>query len=480
MSFAWTSSHLIAIDRELARRSLADFVKMAWRILEPRRQLKWGWVLDGICAHLEAVSRGEIKNLLMNVPPGTMKSLITAVFWPAWEWGPCDRADLRIVGTAHAQRIATRDTRKMRILVQSPWFQARWPIEFARDQDEKTKFENTKFGFRASMPFTSMTGDRGDRVLLDDPIDAFHANSEAHLREAEVAFTETLPSRVNDGDSAIVVIMQRLNEKDVSGLILERGLDYVHFSVPMEYDAETSKSTRWARDPRTEPGELMFPERFDAETVAKLKKDMGAYAVAGQLQQRPSPRGGGMFKRAWFLKTAAAAPVGTVWVRGWDLAASEDEISPATAGVLMGRAPDGRIFIGRHVREQFGPAAVMGLIKATAKQDDADHKLRVRQDLPQDPGQAGKVQKADFIRELAAHDVHVSTEVGDKEDRARPFAAQCEAENVYLLLGYDHTGFIDEAATFPTGRFKDRIDAASRAYAALVVDDGEKKGGTLW
>lgn len=480
MTLRLNAADWLAIEKELCRRSLADFIRQAWPVLEPGRVLRWGWILDGICAHLEAVTRGEIKNLLLNVPPGTMKSLIVSVFWPAWEWGPAAKPDKRFVGTAHAMRLAIRDTRKMRILVQSQWYQSRWPITFARDQDEKTKFENLSMGFRASMPFTSMTGDRGDRVILDDPIDAFSSNREADLRDAEIAFTETLPTRINDENSAIIVVMQRLHEKDVSGLILDRGLDYVHFCAPMEYDPELSKSTKWFTDPRTQPGELLFPERFPREAVDKLKKEMGAYGAAGQLQQSPTPRGGGMFKRDWFLQRIGAPPIGTRWARGWDLAASTDPQSAATAGVLMGRAPDGRFILAGSVVERFGPAGVKTLIKTTAVDDDARGWGMVKQSLPQDPGQAGKVQKADFVGELAAHDVHVTPEIGDKEDRARPFAAQCEAGNVWILTGWDPTGFIDEAATFPTGKFKDQIDAASRAYAALVVEEGEKKGGTLW
>src|SRR5690606_34247123 len=164
-----TEADRLAIERELCRRSLADFAKLAWPILEPATPLKWGWALDAICQHLEAVSDGRINRLLMNVPPGTMKSLLTAVIWPAWEWGPRGMPEKRFISTAHKQDLAVRDNLKCRRLIQSEWYQARWPITLTGDQNAKTKFENDRTGFREAMAFTSMTGARGDRVILADP-----------------------------------------------------------------------------------------------------------------------------------------------------------------------------------------------------------------------------------------------------------------------------------------------------------------------
>ena len=151
-----TAADLLACERELASRSLADFARMAWAQLEPATELKWGWALDSICEHLEAVSRGEIKRLLMNVPPGSMKSLLTGVIWPAWEWGPKGRPELRYLGTAHKQELAVRDNMKCRRLIQSAWYQERWPIALTSDQNAKTKFENDRTGFREAMAFTKI------------------------------------------------------------------------------------------------------------------------------------------------------------------------------------------------------------------------------------------------------------------------------------------------------------------------------------
>lgn len=300
--------------------------------------------------------------------------------------------------------------------------------------------------------------------ILDDPISAHDANSDAKLLDAKIAFTETLPTRVNNEASSIVVIMQRLNERDVAGVILDAGLDYEHLMIPMRFedDRRCVTSIGWT-DPRKKDGELMFPERFPEPQVVELEKTLGSYAVAGQLQQRPAPRGGGMFKRADF-GIVAAAPAGCRWVRGWDLAATESADAAWTAGVKMGRGPKGEFYIAHVARIQGSPAAVERLLVNTAAQDG----LETKGSIPQDPGQAGKAQVQYLIRQLAGFDYHASPESGDKITRAQPLAAQVEAGNVYLVAGDWNEAFLAEAETFPNGKWKDQIDAASRAFSELV------------
>jgi len=458
-----TRADLQAIERELCSRSLADFAKRAWRVLEPATPLKWGWALDAICLHLEEVTDGRIPRLLMNVPPGMMKSLLTGVIWPAWEWGPKGKPETRFLGTSHKEALAVRDSMKCRRLIQSEWYQTLWPTRLTSDQNAKTKFENDATGFREAMAFTSMTGSRGDRVILDDPLSADDANSDAALEKADLSFTEALPSRVNNEASAIVVIMQRLHQRDTSGIILDRKMPYVHLCLPMRFEADRRCVTPIFTDPRTYDGELLFPERFGEAQVADLEKTLMAYATAGQLQQRPTPRGGGMIKRQW-LPIVKAIPAGCRWVRAWDLAATATDQAAWTAGVKMGKTPDGRYIIADVRRIQGSANDVEQLLRSTASQDGTE----VRGSIPQDPGQAGKAQVQYLIKQLAGFAYTASPESGDKATRAEPLAAQAEAGNVMLLEGEWNQAFIEEAETFPRGKFKDQVDAASRAFAELV------------
>lgn len=450
------------LEREVCAASLAVFARRAWPMLEPSTPLKWGWALDAICAHLEAVTDGRIRRLLINVPPGSMKSLLTSVIWPAWEWGPKGMPQMRYLGTAHKQDLAVRDSTKCRRLIQSAWYQRHWPITLTGDQNAKTKFENSATGFREAMAFTGMTGSRGDRVILDDPHSVDDANSAAKLAGDIVTFREALPSRVNNDQSAIVIIMQRLNEGDVSGVALELG--YEHLCIPMRYEGPRAPTCIGWQDPRTAPGELMFPERFPEEQVKELESSLGEYAVAGQLQQRPAPRKGGLFKPDQ-LQVVDAAPAGEIkWARGWDLASVTDD-GDWTAGGKLGRLADGRFVIGDMAHFQRGPDERDAAIVNTAGLDGKS----VRVSIPQDPGQAGKTQVAYLTRLLAGFKVVSSPETGDKVTRAEPFAAQVNVGNVLMVRRPWNEALLNEMRMFPNGAHDDQVDALSRAFAEVMA-----------
>lgn len=455
----------VGMERELCSRSLIDFIRQAWPVLEPGQPYVHGWHMDAIAEHLEAVTAGQIKRLLINIPPGTMKSMAACVFWPAWEWGPKEMPSIRFIGASHEEGLATRDNVKMRRLVQSDWFQRMWPLHMQGDQNAKTYFENERTGWRQSCPVKSMTGRRGDRVVWDDPHSVEDAHSEAALGEANRVFRETLPTRLNSPEhSAIIVVMQRLSEKDVSGVILSEDLGYEHLCLPMEYEGPGKTTSLGFRDPRKQDGELLFPERFPRAVVERDKKIMGPYAVAGQFQQRPSPKKGGEFEPD-MIQIVDAIPAGPVrWCRGWDLGATEGG-GDYTASVRIGALQDGRYIISHADRKQYGTAKRDQYIKNTA---DADGRGLVKQSLPQDPGQAGKGQAAAFVAMLAGHIVHTSPETGDKVVRARPLASQVNAGNVLMLRGSWNTDLTDELRLFPNGLNDDQVDAAGRAFVGLI------------
>lgn len=460
----------IDIDRERARRSFLAFIKMAWHVLEPATELKVGWAIEAICAHLEAVTRGDITRLLMNVPPGTMKSLTTSVLWQAWEWGPMGMAFIKAVTASYETGLSIRDARKLRMLVESDWYQARWPIKLADDQNQKTRFENDKTGFRAIRPITSLTGERGHRLIIDDPHSIKLAESDVQRIETVREFREAAPTRLIDPmTSAIIVIMQRVHQKDVAGEIIDSIGGYEHLCLPMEYDPKSHCRTSIGfSDPRTEENELLFPERFPREVVERDKKVMGAYATAAQFQQLPSPRSGGLFKRHNF-GTIPALPAGCVFVRKWDLAGTEGKKSDATAGLLMAKTPDERTIVVDVVTVRAEPSDVERIVKATAEQDRTRYGRTVVQHFNIDPGQAGKSQRNAYAKLLKGFILKFEKEKGTKAYRALAVAAQVEVGNVFLLD--DGSGsaawigpFLDELAMFPAGAHDDQVDAFTGAY----------------
>ena len=463
--------------QEIAARSgrmnLSDFIPLAWHALEPGRDYVHGWHIDAISEHLEAIGTGEIKRLAIALPPGMMKSMLIAVLYPAWLWGPHGQAFKRIIGFSHRIDLSMRDATRCRNLMTSEWYKGLWGTQFKLrdDQNTKTRYENDQTGFRISDYVRGGTGDRGDLLLIDDPHQVMGADSDTIRGTAITWLHEAMPTRLTDPKkSAIVVIHHRLHEQDMIGEILASDLGYEYLMLPMEFERDRRCTTSIGfKDPRTKEGELLFPERFPKEVVERDKRAMGSYAVAGQFQQRPAPRGGGMFKRHWF-EIVASAPSDCRWVRHWDLAATEGA-GAYTAGVLLGHSKStGKYYVGDVIRQQLSGDQVKKLIRQTAILDEADFGRRNYSiHLPQDPGQAGKVQAKDFVTMLAGFDVHAEIESGEKEVRARPFAAQAEAENVKLIRGDWNDAYLHELSSFPTGKNKDQVDASSGAFGALLM-----------
>lgn len=451
-----TQSDLVAVERELCKRSLAHFAKRAWHILEPATPLKWGWALDAICEHLEAVTNGEIHRLLMNVPPGTMKSLLTGVIWPAWEWGPREMPEMRFVGTAHEETLAIRDSRRCRDLIKSDWYQKLWPLEFARDLDGKREFGNTKKGFRQARAFTSMTGVRGDRVILDDPISADNANSLAKLEEARIAFTETLPTRINSDKSAIIVVMQRLNEKDTSGVILEMGLPYVHLCIPMRFESARRcvTSIGWV-DPRTEEGELMFPERFSEQQVKELETTLGSYGTAGQLQQRPAPRGGGIIKESWY-RYYTVLPQLEWRVITVDTAQKVEQQNDYSVLQCWGRSTTGQAVLLDQVRGKWEAPDLVVQARAFWNKHKDNKLPKLRKMLVED-----KVSGTGLIQTLRREGVAIKAVQRNKDKISRGHDAAPFIESGNVLLPEDApylSDFLAESSTFPGGAHDDQLD----------------------
>ena len=302
---------LINLNEKVKRNcegSLEAFCRASWHIIEPGTQLKWNWHLSTICGYLEAFHRGEIpRNLIINVPPGTLKSILVSVMYPTWVW--INNPEKRFLTVTNEQGLAIRDALRMKQIITSNWFQTKWELDLQNDQNEKTLFANIKRGHRQSQGITgATTGKRGDYLIIDDPIDAKHAFSDVIRVGVNDTYDQTLSTRLNDpNESGILLIMQRLHEGDLSGHLLKKTkTKWVNLCIPMkfenvaQFDAGKDIGRPKLNDPRTKKGELLFPERFNAEKVEGLEEDLGEYGFAGQMQQRPVPSGGGIIKSHWW------------------------------------------------------------------------------------------------------------------------------------------------------------------------------------
>jgi predicted phage terminase large subunit-like protein len=450
------------IRAELARRSFKEFVHQAWPVIEPGTPLIWGWVLDAMVEHLEAVTRGDIKRLVISVPPGTMKSKLTSVLWPAWSW--LNRPHYKFLSSSYALSLAERNNVECRRILQSDWYTKNFDIEISSEEAGKVNFSTNKLGvMRAISVGGATTGYRGDAFIVDDPHDVSKAESDAKRAEAVQWFIESAQTRLNSlRDSSIIVVMQRVHEEDVAQTAVDMG--YEMLRVPMRWDESMRQTTSigWT-DPRTKEGELMWPDRFPKKELDQLETNMGPYAVAAQMQQQPAPRKGGMFQIDNIRQIDDLPDEHFIAVRAWDLAGSEGKGAYTVGVKMLWGEKSQEFYVVDVIRKQLGGGAVRELIEKTAEQDGVATKIIV----PRDPGQAGKVQTEDIIALLAGFNAKAEAQSGSKELRAEPFASQVEINRVNVLKRTWTKAWLDELRFFPKSKYKDQVDATSSAFNAL-------------
>jgi phage terminase large subunit-like protein len=314
------------IERGWAERRLIEFYRQAWPQFDPA-PLSLNWHHHCIAEHLEAVTKGEIKRLLVNLPPRASKTSLISVCWPAWTWvqknisflsGP----QVRFLCVSYGQTPVQRMASTTRQILMGKWYQDLWGKRVEITKEGVGMIENSAGGYRISDSLSgAILGSGGDIIIADDPHSVVEVESDTERANTLRLFTEGLTTRRTvPHKTAIVVVMQRLHENDISGHILENDQEYVHVMVPMRFEPRRFIPSVWFSDPRTEDGELMWPDHFLEETVDRDQKKMGEYAFAAQYQQSPVPRGGGIIKRAWWRLWPDDAPdmaeSATLWACG--------------------------------------------------------------------------------------------------------------------------------------------------------------------
>jgi predicted phage terminase large subunit-like protein len=462
-------STIDAVERELCKRSFAEFAKRAWRHVIPDRLL-WNWHMDAICEHMQALSEGRIKNnrLLINVPPGSSKSTLVGVMYSAWLWGPAGQPWHRYIGVAHEQGLAVRDNRLTRELIMSDWYQRLWPVAFKGDQNEKLYFENDKRGFRQACAMAGITGRRGHTIAIDDPHTPEKAHSETERNTAIRIMAETIPLRLNDpSTSAIVIVMQRLHEHDVSGYVLSEDLGYDHLMIPMEFEPARRgiTSTGWT-DPRTVDGELMFPARFPPDVIERDKKALRSYGWAGQMQQRPAPLGGGLFKDEWW-QFYTAMPMLDHRAIYADTAQKTGNANDYSVFQCWGKTKMGQAVLIDQIRGKWEAPELLVQARAFwAKHKATPNPAPLRAMKIED-----KVSGTGLIQTLKREGVPVLAIQRDRDKVTRAYDASPLIESGNVLLPRDWAGlsdFLAEASVFPNGAHDDQLDPMMDAVTDML------------
>jgi predicted phage terminase large subunit-like protein len=332
---------IAAMQDELITRktvqSLRLFVEWAWPALEPKTSFLPNWHIDVVCESLEAVTAGEIRRLVINLPPRYMKSILVSITWPLWEW--IRQPAGRWLFVSYSEALANRHALERRRLIRHPAFQRRWgqTVQLTRDQSTKLEIHNTAGGImRATSIGGSVTGMGGNRIIIDDPHNPTQAESDTQREHALSFFTQTLSTRLDDPQrDAIVLVMQRLHTRDLTALCLEQG--FTHLCLPALASSRTTiLFPRSGLAKIRKAGDPLWPERENLVQLEQRRVTLGAYGFAGQYQQEPVPHSGGVFQRSWWRYAEAPTQFEEI-LQSWDLTFNAGDGNDYVVGLVAGR-----------------------------------------------------------------------------------------------------------------------------------------------
>lgn len=466
---ASTQSQILAeLKRRESSNSLRAYIEAAWPLIEPKHPFVPGWHIDAISEHLEAVINGEIKNLLINIPPRHAKSTIVSVAFPSWVW--TKKPDHNFLYTSHSHSLSKRDSVKTRNIIQSQWYKDTFKVSWhlADDQNEKSNFVNTVGGSRrATSVLSSIIGEGASTLVVDDPHSPRSVRSDTQRTSELDWLDQEFFTRVNDPKTTSkIIIMQRLDQRDASAHVLEQG-DWDHLMLPAEYEPERKciMSTGW-EDPRTEVGEPLWQARFDREQNEKTKKNMGSKAWAGQGQQRPAPSDGITFKRQWLQQFYTQDPLELSTTMEFlalsvDLPFSEGANNSFAVFQVWGKKGAHKYLLDQ-LRAQCGFNDQIKLFtQAMAKWTRINAKWVEKK--------ANGAALIEVLQKKFSGIIPI-TPLGSKEARADAVAPQFEAGDIWLpdpSIAPWISDYIEELVIFNNGLFNDQVDATTQAISNL-------------
>lgn len=484
-----------ALRRSINDESLFEFVKYFWPEVS-NEKFKSNWHIEEVfCKELEIIAYRVADNLpklydlIFNVPPGTTKTIVCSIMFPAWCWTKWYW--MRFITASHSAALSLESAEYSRDLIRSDKFRAVYPeLSIKEDKDTKSNFRVVKEvqvfpgqaprilqgGNRYSTSVGgSLIGFHGHILLWDDLIDPLQAISEIQLGTANYWLDQGLSTRkVDKSVTTIIGIMQRLHQDDPTGHILAKQKKNTrHICLPGEIrdyreQVKPVELIEYYKD------DLLDPVRMSWDVLKEMKADLGQYGYAGQVGQKPTPPGGGMFKVDHFnMITSLPAPVNFLrTVRYWDKAASDGK-GAYTVGVRMHKLTDSRTGQPRFIiddvrRGQWATEERERIILQTAHADGDGVEVGVEQE----PGSGGKESAEGTVCNLAGFSVFKDKpdkSTGGKVARADRYSVQVNIGNVMLFTGDWNHVFVEEHRDFPSSTYKDQVDAGAGAFNRLVA-----------
>lgn len=481
----------VVIQRELNRRSLFEFIKCFWSEVSSD-PFKPNWHIEYLCRELESiaerVANGERKeyDLIINIPPGTTKTITCTIMFPVWCWTKWPH--LKFITGSYSKDLALESADHSREIIRSQKFKTVYPeIEIREDKDTKSNYKIVKKvwingphrqpqtipgGNRYSTSVGgTLTGFHAHILIWDDPLNPSQAVSDVERENANRWIDQTASTRKVDKDvSTTILVMQRLHQDDVSGHLLEKEkTNLKHICLPGEIFNYADKVQPPELINHYKNG-LLDPVRMSENTLKDLEADLGQYGYAGQIGQNPTPPKGGMFKvdMIGLLLTPPDPAQVVSKVRYWDKAGTKEQFERGvkiayTVGTLMYRLKSGKWVVMDVKRGRWSAEQREKIIRMTAEADGQDVVIYHEQE----PGSGGKESAEQTIKNLAGFASYADKPIGDKVFRADPYSVQVNNGNVLIVKADWNHDFLEEHRFFPFSTYKDQVDSAAGAFSKL-------------
>jgi predicted phage terminase large subunit-like protein len=465
---------LLAEDYEQCENSFRCFLESSFReVLEPATHFIGGAHIDLICEHLELVADGQIKRLIINIPPRYMKSIGCTVCFPVWGW--IHSPALRLSFVSYSGELSTDHSIKRRDILRSRWFLRKWGdrISFAEDQDRKTYYKNKEMGEMFSTSTGgAFTGKGGHGIIIDDALSPKLANSSAHREAANQFYDHTVSTRLDSKKHGfIVIIMQRLHTMDLVGHVLEKEKkrkiqelksDYDFTVLSLEAVSEKKKTIIFPKSGRKwtrEEGDLLWPEQEGRDEIEEQKINLGPYDFAAQYQQRPTPMGGGMVKREWWKRYEVLPDIK---YKGWflDTAVKDKQENDYTVALLLG-VSEANYYIINVIRKRILAAELENFIDDIWAMNPANI-------LSIEDKSSGQ-RLIQHLQTKRPYPVHCYKPEGDKVYRLSLATPYAHAGKVWVPQSAPWVNdFLDEFDQFPRGAHDDQVDAFTMGIISLT------------
>ncbi len=467
-----SNKELLTALRQTYARNFHKFVIDAFEVANPGESFIDNWHVTFLCEQLQqsvydvANAQRKQHDLIINIPPRSLKSFIISVALPAWAW--LVRPSMKFISSSYSLSLSTDHNMLSRRIIESDWYKRMANIKLTMDQNQKMFFENTKRGSRLAVSTGgTVTGRGANVIIIDDPVNPAQALSEIERSRANRYFDETLSTRLNrPGIDLFIVVMQRLHEEDLTGWLLKKNnATWKHIVIP----AELTEDVKPPELKYNYKDGLFFPKRFTLKALDSFRDSLGSYAYAGQYLQTPSPRGGGLIKIDWFRYiTLHSLPPDVVWDFTVDPAYTTKQENDPSA-LMAYTTHNGVMVIRSVVAKRLEMPQLMDYLSTFVRDNGYTDQSRIYIE----PKASGKSLKQMMVQSTGLNVIEDKPPMVDKKSRVNTITPMMESRGVDLVRGPWNDSFIQECISFPAAKHDDMVDCLVMGLGKAIYKRNE-------